>query len=314
MASRSKTKAASVLIMVWLAVACSPDDGEPAAVETDVPADMGAAPDVATEPDIPPEPVYACEKRAKCNREFCDRVLIPQGEFIMGTEHPPRTDSHFPSGDERPPHLVSLDAYCIDKYEVSLERYEDCVDAGMCSPAGLKWTDKTDKITTTVNHYPNICYPDLNVCKNRAVNGKTYFQARNYCEWLGSRLCTEAEWERAASGPGPIKHKHPWGDGPPTSARVNIPSVGSGFIDPVDSHPDGASPEGVFNMASNVYEWTRDAYDMYEPAPNGEALHNPLTLPTSPDQKVVGRGSCFFTEPGDTVSERSLFWNTFDWG
>lgn len=325
----------TTLLVFGLVVSCADtgddDDGpNPATTETtdatdvtDAIDDVGPAPDEGVAPDAveateadpgppPPPPKVVCPERPKCNRDYCQQVFIPEGEFLMGSIHPPRTDSHFPSGDERPIHPVQLDSYCVDRFEVSLERYEDCVDAGACDPDGLDW--KADAFETTVNHYPDYCWPDREKCKEYAVNGKSYFQAHAYCAWVGSRLCTEAEWERAANGPGPEQRTHPWGEEPPNSLLVNIPSVGSGFVDPVDSHAAGASPEGIFNMAGNVYEWVRDSYTIYDPAPEGEALLNPAYPPTGPEQEVIGRGSCFFTEPERTVSERSRFDKTFDWG
>jgi len=311
----------AIAALAGLFMACSngDDGGDPPAEDSgpaatvDAAVDVNAEPDVAEEPDIPPKPVvYTCPKRAKCFRGFCDQVLIPEGEFRMGTESAPDPNSHFPSGDARPPHNVELDSYCIDKYEVTLERYEDCVKAGICSPVGLQF--KEDKIKTTVNHYPKSCYPDLNKCKHRAVNGKNYFQARDYCEWVGSRLCTEAEWERAAHGPGTDPRLHPWGNAPPTGEIVNVKPIGTGYIENVDSYPKGVSPEGLYNMAGNVYEWTSDAYAPYDPPSDGSPEVNPKNLPASPDVQMIGRGSCFFTAPTHTVTDRSMFWMTFDWG
>ncbi len=263
------------------------------------------------EPEPEPGELH-CPERPNCDRDFCEQVLIPAGEFTMGSESGPRPDSYWPSGDERPPHRVRLDAFCIDKYEVSLRRYEDCVDAGVCSPQGLQWEGR--EFQTTVNHYPDYCWPDREVCSEYAVNGKNYWQAQQYCSYVGGRLCTEAEWERAASGPGPDKPIHPWGNEAPTSELVNIPSVGSGYVDPVDSHAAGQSAEGVYNLAGNVYEWVLDKYDLYQPAADGEALDNPVNPPDWGGAEVVGRGSCFFTEPEETVTERSVFEMAFDWG
>ncbi len=258
-----------------------------------------------------PEPELGCPERERCAQPFCDQ-LITAGELIMGSDHGPHLDAYWPSGDERPKHLVSLDAFFIDKYEVSLERYEVCVDEGGCDPAGLLWEELVYR--TVVNHYPPECDDDLALCKDRAVNAKTYRQARDYCDWVGGRLCTEAEWERAANGPGPDQRLHPWGNRAPTPQLVNLPSVGSGYVEPVDSHAAGASVEGAFNLAGNVYEWVEDAYDLYDAGLAGEVVENPTNPPSSPDDEVVARGSCFFTEPVHTVAERTVFPQDFDWG
>ncbi|GEM_PF-2559478 len=309
-------------IAVMVIASCSgDDDGDKKSFEATVAqADSGPATDSgATEADIaaavdsgPKE--YACPVRKKCNRAYCDRVLIPGGTFKMGSEHGPRADAHFPAGDERPIHDVKLSPYCIDKYETTLERYEDCVEAGWCSPLGLKFVEKADSHKTVVNHYPKSCYSNMNSCRHRAVNAKNYFQAQHYCAWLGSRLCTEAEWERAANGPGPGKREHPWGNTKPTSQVVNIPSTGTGYVEEVDDYAAGQSPEGVFNLAGNVYEWVRDAYHPYQPTPDGQPLLDPVYPPKTADQYVVARGSCFFTEPARTVNDRSKMHITFDWG
>jgi formylglycine-generating enzyme required for sulfatase activity len=275
--------------------------------------------DSTIEVDAGPPTQLACVGRDRCAGEYCDQVLIPAGEFRRGTGQAPRTDSHFESGDGRPSHRVQLDAFCIDKYEVTLQRYEACVDDGVCSPQGLNDDDgklyaEDPPYQTTVNHYAPWCSPDRRECKHYAVNGKNYWQAQAYCAWVGGRLCTEAEWERAANGPGPGRRKHPWGDQAPTTELANFRNIGSGFIEPVDSHPNGASAEGVFNLAGNAYEWVRDAYAIYSPAPNDGVIENPISLPTKATDRIIGRGSCFFTEPGDTVTERSVWEMDFDWG
>ena len=269
--------------------------------------------------------VWTCPDHTNCEEDYCDRTLIPAGEFTMGGEHAPHEDSYWPSGDERPVHTVNLDAFCIDTYEVSLDRYESCVDKDECSPGGGEWEDTTgaNAVDTWVNHYPSTCYTFSyqikQECVDRAVNAKSYYQAEAYCEWIGASLCTEAQWERAANGPGPEQRLHPWGDEDPNSELVNLPSTngystgGEGYVESVDSFHAGASHEGVLNMAGNVYEWVQDGYALYEKGPNGEALDNP-SYPAEEGDDGVGRGSCFFTEPEHTVSERSVFPLDFDWG
>jgi len=253
-----------------------------------------------------------CPGADDSDRDFSEQVLIPAGEFVMGSEYTDRPDAYWPAGDESPPHPVQLDAFCMDKYEVSLRRYEDCVDDGVCPPDGLEHEQR--EVQTVVNHYPDDCWPDRENCFDHAVNAKNYWQAQTFCAYSGRRLCTEAEWERAASGPGPDKPRHPWGDEAPNSDLVNIPSTGTGYVEAVDDYEAGQSAEGVLNMAGNVYEWVRDQYEAYEPAPNGEALDNPHNPPSFGGAEVVGRGSCFFTEPEETVTERSVFPMDFDWG
>ena len=263
------------------------------------------------EPDDDDGPVeLTCAPKENCDRDFCEQILIPAGEFTMGSEYEDRPDAYWPAGDERPPHQVRLDAFCIDKYEVSLRRYEDCVDDGVCSPDGLEHEGR--EVQTVINHMPDDCWPERENCFDHAVNAKNYWQAQAYCAYQGGRLCTEAEWERAASGPGPDKPYHPWGNDDPHPDLVNIPSTGSGYVEAVNDYPGGQSAEGVFNLAGNVYEWVQDKYEPYEP--DGEVTDNPVNPPDFGGAEVVGRGSCFFTEPEHTTTERSVFPMDFDWG
>ena len=258
------------------------------------------------------EVVYACPDKPNCTQEFCEQILIPGGQFTMGTDHEPHEDAYWPSGDERPAHVVALEPYCIDKYEVTLGRYEACVDEKKCSRYGLMY--EFPSITTTVvNHYPEWCYDDIDQCLEHAVNAKSYWQAQDYCEWQGGRLCTEAEWERAANGPGLEQRLHPWGDEDPTSELTNLPSTGTGYVERVDICEAGASPEGVMNLSGNVYEWVEDRYQVYD-APTDGSVHTNHGTPAAEGDDGVGRGSCFFTEPEHTVSERSVFPLDFDWG
>ncbi len=262
--------------------------------------------DDSTEEDVE----MTCEPHENCVGDHCEQVLIDTDTFVMGSTDGPRVGTTWPSGDDRPPHEVTVDAFCIDKYEVSLERYERCVDEGECTRNGLEWDDEEREVQTVVNHYPDHCWPDRKACLDYAVNGKNYRQAFDYCAYNGARLCTEAEWERAANGPGDQNRPNPWGDAPFTAELINVPSVGSGYVDPVDSHPTGQSVEGVYNMGGNVYEWVADAYTEYSDGPED----NPLFPPETAQTQVVGRGSCFFTEPVNTVTERYIFNMQFDWG
>ena len=101
-------------------------------------------------------------------------VLIPAGEFSMGDNDG--------GSYEKPEHTVYLDAYAIDKYEVTNVQYKKCVKGGKCQTSGTRATyDDADYAD-----YP-VAYVDWN-------------QATAYCAWAGKRLPTEAEWEKAARG------------------------------------------------------------------------------------------------------------------
>ena len=105
---------------------------------------------------------------------------VPSGEFEMGSD----ADRN---EDELPIHVVALDAFWIDKTEVTEGQYDRCVVAGVCREPG--------------NHP---------VRSNHPVSSVTWQDAMAYCTWAGGRLPTEAEWEYAARGPQSLEY--PWGN------------------------------------------------------------------------------------------------------
>lgn len=160
--------------------------------------------------------------------------------------------------DEGPAHTVFLDSYLIDKYEVSNKDYGEFVKA-TGHPAPAYWDD-----------------PRLNY-QRQPVVGVNWNDAKAYCEYRGKRLPTEAEWEKAARGP--AGNLYPWGnDFDPT--RVNYGKNHDATM-PVDSHPEGASYYGAYNMAGNVFEWVSDWYD-----PNYYGRLETMVNPTGPDKAV----------------------------
>ena len=140
--------------------------------------------------------------------------------------------------DEGPAHMVFLDSYLMDKYEVSNKQYGDFIRAkGHAAPA--YWDD-----------------PRLNKSEQPVV-GVNWEDAQAYCGYRGKRLPTEAEWEKAARGP--KAYLYPWGnDFDP--AKTNY-GKNHGATTAVDSYSQGASYYGVYNMAGNVFEWVSDWYD-----------------------------------------------------
>jgi formylglycine-generating enzyme required for sulfatase activity len=90
--------------------------------------------------------------------------------------------------------------------------------------------------------------------------GVSWFEAAAYCRWKGAgvQLLTEAKWERAARGL--AGRRYPWGQAPPDNDRLNYSGSGIGRPTPVGFFPSGATPEGVDNLAGNVFEWCQDRF------------------------------------------------------
>jgi formylglycine-generating enzyme required for sulfatase activity len=179
---------------------------------------------------------------ARPAEELASMVAVPPGEFLMGSRAG-EGDDH-----ERPQRRVRLDAFMIDKYEVTVDRYGKCVAAGACTPAN---TDEG-------------CNWGKAARGEHPVNCVDWSQARAYCAWEKKRLPTEAEWEKAARGAD--GRTYPWGNDKPGTQLLcweeQEQRLGrSGSTCPVGSRPRGASPCGAHDMAGNVWEWVADWFD-----------------------------------------------------
>ena len=226
-----------VLIIGVTITACVPLTSEPTV--TLVPS-ITPAPTNTPDPTPTPEPTNTPEPTPSptalppeiTDSKGVEMVLVPEGEFTMGSDDG--------DDDEQPVHQIFLDAYFIDKYEVTNVLYKVCVEAGVC-----------DQPTNT-DDYNNSQYVQ------HPVVYTNWYMAKEYCEWRGARLPTEAEWQKAAQGTdGRI---YPWGDEEIDNTFVNY---GSPDTKTVGSYPKGVSPYGAYDMAGNVWEWVADWYDSY---------------------------------------------------
>jgi len=182
-------------------------------------------------------------------------ALIPAGEFMMGGDDKDRDD-------ERPIHTLYLDAFYMDVYEVTNAQYQEFMKAtGHKAPR--YW------------HHPRFNVP------SQPVIGVTWYDAVAYCEWIGKRLPTEAEWEKAARG-GLVGKQYPWGD---TWDPSKVSNNGIATT-PVGSFPPNGY--GLYDMSGNLWEWCADWYDFgyYAKSPK----RNPKG-PSSGSSRVVRGGS-----------------------
>lgn len=158
-------------------------------------------------------------------------VYVPAGSFTMG--------SNKWNDDEKPAHTVTLDAYWIDRTEVTNAMYAKCVVDGVCRPPSA-----TESYTNQ-DYYGNPEFDDYPVIY------VSWSMALTYCEWAGRTLPTEAQWEKAARGGAAIDY--PWGSDF-YADRLNF-DRNYGDVAPVGSYPSGQSIYGALDMAGNVEEW-----------------------------------------------------------
>lgn len=192
-------------------------------------------------------------------------VLVPAGKFTRGSDR---------GDDEKPVQQIYLNAFYMDKYEVTVGQYARYLEVtGMEEPPD--WS-----IMNQPQH------------QRRPVVNVSWEDAVNYCKWAGKRLPTEAEWEKAARGTdGRI---YPWGNEAPTRLHANYGRKDWDdhlALTLVGSFEAGRSPYGIYDMAGNAWEWVFDWYD--HDSYMASLGKNPIG-PAKGDQKVVRGGSWLY--------------------
>jgi serine/threonine-protein kinase len=227
-----------------------------------------------------------------------EMVYVPVGGFKMGSNN----------NQEQPPHDIFLDAFWIDRTEVTNAQFCKFLNAnGNLNVDGVYWLepgaghrvivyghiDEVNGVFISSAGYEN--YPVIEV---------SWHGADAYCKWVGGRLPTEAEWEYAARGP--ASNIYPWGNefiGSFVNYRDSSfnfdnngkdTSFNDGFAkwSPVGSYPNGASWCGALDMAGNIHEWIGDWW-----SPNYYDL-SPTKNPNGPDTGAlkIGRGGSWYDQ------------------
>ncbi len=184
-------------------------------------------------------------------------IEIPAGDFYMGSDRIEALDN------ERSRHECYLDKYSIDRYPVTCSQYRNFMDSdGYQNPQwwsadGWKW------LQSHLVDRP-LYWSDNPAFNNHPVCGVSWYEAEAYCNFIGKRLPTESEWEKAASWDAinQTQRIYPWGEESPNSFLCNHGNY-MGNTTPVDNFPNGASAVGCCDMLGNVWEWTASIFDAY---------------------------------------------------
>lgn len=190
-------------------------------------------------------------------------VFMEGGYFLMGNNAVP---------EEAPEEEVFVEPFWIDIYPVTVAEYKKYIEA-TGAPLPRYWYD------------PMLNGPD------QPVVGISWFEAMEYAKWAGKMLPSEKEWEFTARGK--ENRKYPWGNTPPDTIHCNFNDY-LGMPSIVTMHEEGRTPEGVYDLAGNVMEWTRDYF-----LPYSVARSHPETVPNPPLRAV--RGGCWNSGPEEVT-------------
>lgn len=241
----------------------------------------GAAPLDPSErvPVVQVEPAGRENQRQR-SADGAQEILIPAGTFQMGAQE---------ASDEGPSREVSLSAFAIDLLPVTVRQYRAFLAAAQAGGAP-ELPLLSSLYPRGKDHRPQgwggAEFDALCPSEDHPVVLVDWFDACAYAAWAGARLPSEAEWERAARGPSGAR-RYPWGDEPPSEQRAIFGRRARG-PGPAGRLIQGSSPEGVLDLAGNVWEWCADRYD-----PDSYALlsaRDPRLPVEGPRSRAVKRG------------------------
>ncbi len=203
----------------------------------------------------PPATEPESKKETISNEEM---IPIPAGEFLMGNEAIDAQDN------ERPAYLVALDKYWLDPYPVTCGEYRQFIEAGGYQQAKF-WSEKGWKWLQANPVAQPLYWAEETTWDLHPVCGVSWYEAEAYANFVGKRLPTEAEWEKAASWNPITKQKstYPWGKEEPTAKFSNHNNL-RGQTTPVNKYPAGKSCLGCYDLLGNVWEWTATWFNGYQ--------------------------------------------------
>jgi formylglycine-generating enzyme required for sulfatase activity len=210
-----------------------------------------------------------------------DWVRVGGGTFWMGAQNSDPKGRNYDSEAsvfESPVHQVGVSPFFIGRYPVTVFEYDRFIAAGGYGDEKFWEGGGYGEFAEPGHWQQQLRYP------NRPVVEVSWYEAAAYCAWAEGRLPTEAEWECAARG-GREGVRYPWGNEEPDQFRANYEG-GPGQPTPVGMYPEGATPQGIRDLAGNVYEWAADWYSRYSEA----AAWDPRGAQDG-DEKVIRGGS-----------------------
>ena len=196
---------------------------------------------------------YCCNRLCPWPCESCaygscspSMTFISSGIFTMGDDNL--------TSREKPPHQVELSTFLIGTCEVTQAAFAECVAAQFCSLTNFQ--TKSNSATCNFGYTNRTTHP---------MNCVNWYGARQYCQYLGGDLPTEAQWERVARGGAQLDYA--WGQLSPTCDRAVLNANGGPGCNmqstwPVGSKAAGNTSNDIMDLTGNVYEWVRDCkYD-----------------------------------------------------
>ncbi|MBI3652306.1 MAG: ergothioneine biosynthesis protein EgtB [Acidobacteria bacterium] len=208
-------------------------------------------------------------------------IKIPGGEFAMGAD----AACQFAYDNEQPLHKIELADFRLDKFPVTNGEYAEFVEANgyhtrtLWSEEGwawkeeqgievpLYWTAAKNAVgveSSTSRFRVRELFAETDMQASHPVSGVSWYEAEAYARFVGKRLPTEAEWEKAAAW-NPVtktKQRFSWGNELPNEERANFANHHWGTT-PVATFAKGQSAYGGFDMTGNVWEWTATVFDGY---------------------------------------------------